>query len=77
MSNPLSVRDPIHGFVELTTEERQVVNSIAFQRLRDIRQLGMGHMVYPGANHTRFEHCLGVLHVSSLMFDRLISSTMP
>ncbi|RNC82538.1 MAG: HD domain-containing protein [Phycisphaera sp.] len=74
MSNPLSVRDPIHGFVELTTEERQVVNSIAFQRLRDIRQLGMGHMVYPGANHTRFEHCLGVLHVSSLMFDRLISN---
>lgn len=69
---PLSVRDPIHGFVELTAKEREVVNTRAYQRLRDIRQLGMGHMVYPGANHTRFEHCLGVLHVSSRMYDRLV-----
>ena len=71
----LSVRDPIHGFVELTAEEREVVNTRAYQRLRDIRQLGMGHMVYPGANHTRFEHCLGVLHVSSRMYDRLVDTS--
>jgi len=66
-----SIRDPLHGFAELSATEWAIVNHPGFQRLRDIRQLGMGHMVYPGANHTRFEHSIGVLHVSDLIFRRL------
>jgi len=66
------VRDPLYGFVKLSEAEWDIVNCPEFQRLRDIRQLAMGHMVYPGANHTRFEHSIGCLHLSTLMFDALV-----
>lgn len=76
MSNPhepvFEVRDPVYGFVKLTESEWKIVNCPEFQRLRDIRQLAMGYMVYPGANHTRFEHSIGCLHLSTLMFDALM-----
>lgn len=72
-----AVRDPIHGFVELTSQEWEAVNSAAFQRLRDIRQLGMGHFVYPGANHTRFEHSIGVVEVSTRMLRSIAQRTDP
>lgn len=68
------VRDPLYGFVKLSKAEWKIVNCPEFQRLRDIRQLAMGHMVYPGANHTRFEHSIGCLHLSSQMFDELVRS---
>lgn len=71
MTKLRAVRDPVHGFIELSEVEWNVVNSRPFQRLRDIRQLGMGHMVYPGANHTRFEHSLGCVHVATKFFDTL------
>ena len=58
------IRDPIHNFVTLTNHERDLVNSRPFQRLRHIHQLGMSHFVYPGANHTRFEHSLGVMELA-------------
>lgn len=66
-------RDPVHGFVKLSDAEVDIVNSTPFQRLRDIRQLAMGHMVYPGANHTRFEHSLGCLHLSTQIMDLLVA----
>ena len=60
-SNKLhEIRDPIHTFVRLETAERAVVNSVPYQRLRYIHQLAMTYLVYPGASHSRFEHCLGV-----------------
>lgn len=64
-------RDPVHGFVVLSEAERAIVNSQAFQRLRDIRQLAVAHFVYPGATHTRFEHSLGCLHVASIIFEHI------
>jgi uncharacterized protein len=67
MSEPRSVRDPIHGFIRLTGEEADIVATPVFQRLRGIRQLAFANLVYPGALHTRFEHTLGVFHVTSLM----------
>ena len=60
----LECRDPVHGFVRLSKAEWAIVDCPTFQRLRDIRQLAMAHLVYPGATHTRFEHSLGCLHLS-------------
>ena len=62
-------RDPIHGFIHMSSDELQVVNSPPFQRLRHIRQLSLSHLVYPGATHTRFEHSLGVMELAGRVFD--------
>ncbi|MBZ5673206.1 MAG: HD domain-containing protein [Acidobacteriia bacterium] len=63
------IRDPIHGFIKLDSEERKLVNSRPFQRLRHIHQLALSYLVYPGATHRRFEHSLGVMDVSSRIYD--------
>ncbi|MFW5947230.1 MAG: HD domain-containing protein, partial [Gemmatimonadota bacterium] len=57
------IRDPLWGTIPVDPVARQVVDSAAFQRLRYIRQLGLAHLVYPGASHTRFDHALGVYHL--------------
>src|SRR5258708_8122285 len=67
MSEARSVRDPIHGFIRLTGEEADIVATPVFQRLRGVRQLAFANLVYPGALHSRFEHTLGVFHVTSVM----------
>ncbi|MEW6283672.1 MAG: HD domain-containing protein [Candidatus Eremiobacterota bacterium] len=63
------IRDPVHAFLKVTTEERDVVNSKPFQRLREIQQLALTHLVYPGATHRRFEHSLGVMELATRAFD--------
>jgi len=67
------IRDPIHVFVRLTADEREVLNSRAFQRLRYIHQLATTYLVYPGATHRRFEHSLGVLELATRVFDVVTS----
>jgi HD superfamily phosphohydrolase len=62
-------RDPIHNFISVRSDERKVIDSPPFQRLRDIHQLAMTYLVYPGATHTRFEHSLGVMELASRIFD--------
>jgi len=63
------IRDPIHVFVHLTLEELKVVNSRPFQRLRQIHQLALTYLVYPGATHRRFEHSLGVMELATRIYD--------
>ena len=63
------VRDPIHDYIDLTSLETKLVDTPAYQRLRWIRQLGPANLVYPGANHTRHEHCMGTCHVVGRMAD--------
>src|SRR5262249_36091479 len=63
------IRDPIHVFVRLDTDERAVLDSRPFQRLRHIHQLAMTSLVYPAATHKRFEHSLGVLELAGRVFD--------
>lgn len=63
------IRDPIHVFIKLDSDERKVLNSRPFQRLRHIHQLAMTFLVYPGATHRRFEHSLGVMELASRIFD--------
>lgn len=54
------IRDPIHNYIILDDLEIELLDTPIMQRLRRIKQLGMANIVYPGANHTRFEHSLGV-----------------
>jgi uncharacterized protein len=58
------VRDPLWNTIRLDPVATRIVDTPAFQRLRYIRQLGFAHLVYPGATHTRFDHALGVYHLS-------------
>jgi len=58
------VRDPLWNSIRLDATAVRIVDSGAFQRLRYIRQLGLAHLVYPGATHTRFDHALGVYHLA-------------
>ena len=63
------IRDPIHVFVRLNTDERKVLDSRPFQMLRHIHQLATTYLLYPGATHRRFEHSLGVMELASRVFD--------
>ena len=65
------VRCAIHGFIRYSANERQIIDSSFYRRLRFIRQLGLTEYAYPGANHTRFEHSLGVMAMATAMFDSL------
>lgn len=67
--NTHEIRDPIHVFIKLDSQERRVLDSAPFQRLRCIHQLAMTYLVYPGATHRRFEHSLGVMELASRVYD--------
>ncbi len=72
MSEMLEIRDPVHVFIRVYRDERQwLVDSEPMQRLRDIHQLAMTYLLYPGASHKRFEHTLGVLELATKIFDRV------
>ncbi len=58
------IRDPIHGDIALDNVERAILDTPQMQRLRGIKQTGTAYLVYPGCVHTRFEHSLGVYHVT-------------
>lgn len=66
------VRDPVHGFIYFNDTEMKIVGSPAFQRLRYIRQLAFTHLVYPGAEHSRFAHSMGVMEFATKIFDILM-----
>lgn len=63
------IRDPLHIFIRLDSDERKVLDSYPFQRLRYIHQLALSYLVYPGATHCRFEHSLGVMELAGRVFD--------
>ncbi|RCV65163.1 hypothetical protein C5S53_05160 [Methanophagales archaeon] len=65
------IRDPIHGYIELDELAIAIIDTAAMQRLRRIKQLGFAYLVYPGANHTRFEHSLGTYHLMNVLLDTL------
>lgn len=74
-SNPISkaeFRDPIHGFIDVYEHERYIIDTSEFQRLRRIHQLGLTHYVYHGAEHSRFGHALGVMHLAGTATTKLI-----
>ena len=65
------IHDPIHKTIGLSELEIEIINSRAFQRLRNIKQLGLINYVFPGADYTRFSHSIGVCHLTGKIFDAI------
>ena len=65
------VRDAVHGDVYLTEEELRVLDTPQMQRLRGVRQLGTAYLVYPSAQHSRFEHSIGVAEMARRMIEAI------
>lgn len=66
------INDPVYGFITIPSElVYDLIDHPYFQRLRNIKQLGMTHLVYPGAVHTRFHHALGAMHLMSMAIETL------
>jgi len=68
------INDPVYGFIGIPTDFLfDLISHPWFQRLRNIKQLGLTSLVYPGAVHTRFHHALGSMHLAREALDVLIS----
>jgi len=66
-----SIKDPVHGYIQVDSSILPLLDTSQVQRLRYIRQLGFSFLVYPGAHHTRFEHSLGAMHLARALAARL------
>ncbi|WP_406670969.1 HD domain-containing protein [Methanolobus sp. ZRKC4] len=71
MQKPLIIHDPVHKTIILDEFEQMLLSTKHVQRLRHIQQLGLVDHVYPGANHTRFEHSIGTMHMASVIGQSL------
>uniref|UniRef100_A0A3B1KBF5 HD/PDEase domain-containing protein n=1 Tax=Astyanax mexicanus TaxID=7994 RepID=A0A3B1KBF5_ASTMX len=68
--------DSVHGHIEMHPLLVKIIDTPEFQRLKNIKQLGGGYYVYPGASHNRFEHSLGVAHLAGKLLQSL-KKTLP
>ena len=64
-------RDPVHGFIDLTQVEKEIIELPIFKRMQSLKQLSLTNWVFPGAEHTRYMHSLGVMHIADLMASNL------
>jgi HD superfamily phosphohydrolase len=67
------ITDPIHKHIRFTKVEHDILDNQMFQRLRRIRQLAGAHLIYPSAQHSRFEHSLGTMHIAGYAGETLLS----
>jgi HD superfamily phosphohydrolase len=67
------ITDPVHRYIPFTNVERELLDTPTFQRLRRIKQLSGAHLVYPCAQHSRFEHSLGTMHVAGYAAETLLA----
>ena len=67
-----TVNCPLHGVITLTSRMCEIIDTPEYQRLHKLKQLGVTHHVYPSANHTRFEHSLGVSHLAKILVNSII-----
>ena len=64
-------RDPVHGFIDVYENEMAVIEDPVFQRLRRIKQLSFAYLVYHGAEHSRFGHVLGTMHLAGRILESI------
>ncbi|PIR28410.1 MAG: hydrolase [Bdellovibrionales bacterium CG11_big_fil_rev_8_21_14_0_20_38_13] len=72
----MEIRDPVHGSIHISEEIAPIIRHPFFQRLRNIKQLGLTEYIFPGATHTRFIHSIGVMHIGSKVFDKLFAQKL-
>jgi HD superfamily phosphohydrolase len=69
------MKDPVHDTIQFSSEEdrwiKPFIDSPQFQRLRHIKQMGLGDLIFPGAVHTRFNHCIGCCYVGSQIAKKI------
>ena len=65
------IRDSVYGDISLNGFEVRIMDMPQFQRLRRIKQLGLINLIYPGATHSRFEHCVGTMNLGSKLSEEL------
>ena len=66
-----TINDAIHGQFRIDGVRKDLLKTPEMNKLSHIKQLGLAHLVFPGAHHTRFEHSLGVSHVAGMMADSM------
>ena len=65
----MEIRDPLHGSILISDSEKRIIDDRAFQRLREIKQLGFGEFSFPGGMHNRYIHSVGAFHLAGQAFD--------
>ncbi|AYV79517.1 MAG: HD phosphohydrolase domain-containing protein [Faunusvirus sp.] len=65
------INDTVHGYIELEPYLMDIIDTPVFQRLRNIKQLGVCYYVFPGASHNRFEHSIGVSYLAGLFINNI------
>lgn len=71
-----TIQDPIHGSISFGPIEKRIIDHRLFQRLHGLRQNSLLHLVFPSANHTRFDHSLGVMSIAGQFFDAVINNQL-
>ncbi len=66
-----TIFDPLYGFIKLTETEARIIQSPYYQRLRWIKQLGFSSYLFPGAEHNRFAHAIGVMHIADKILQAI------
>lgn len=65
------ILDPVHGFIDITQVEKEIIELPIFKRMQSLKQLSLTNWVFPGAEHTRYMHSLGVMYIADLMAENL------
>ncbi|MCX9087265.1 MAG: HD domain-containing protein [Candidatus Methanoperedens sp.] len=69
------IKDPVHHLIKINDDDKKIMDTPLFQRLRNIFHLGTAYFTYPGATHSRFEHCLGVMSLGSSVLNNVINNS--
>ena len=72
-----TIRDNVHGLISLSNLIVMIIDTKEFQRLRNLKQLGMSYLVYPNATHSRFEHSIGTSHLAGKLMECIMKTTPP
>lgn len=67
------IADPVHGTIPISRAELEILETPSFQRLRNVKQLGLAYLIYPGADYSRFSHSLGACHMAGCVLESLSS----
>jgi len=76
IQNAIELRDPVHGAIAVRRGELAVIDSLEFQRLRGVKQLGFAEFVFPGAVHNRYLHSIGAMHIAGEVMTRALHSVV-